>query len=164
MSPITELTAMVTGVGTALVQLGVTYNLAEDPIPPEYDITVTVRATQTAVAAVLRGGGRHRSRRGRSLSDDAAATATTVFADDVQSLDVEACVRRRVDGAALGMSLLEIGLYTGFVPDPASLEALRAKGAGLINRVEVEDRKVHPKPEGLNPQLIDPKLYIFPKT
>jgi len=140
-SPATELTAEVRGMGTALVQLSVSYNLAEDPDQPEYDITVITRATKTAAGAVAAAvefavDGR---RRGRSLT---APPPAFVSADDAQSLDVEACVRRRRAGAALGMSLLEVGLFTGFVPDPASLEALRTNGAGMVNRVEVEDRKV----------------------
>jgi CD109 antigen len=137
-SPATELTATVSGTGTALVQLGVTYNLVEDPTQPEYDITVTVRATKTAPGAVAGGRNRLLRRRGRSLS----AAAATVSADDARSIDVEACVRRRLDGTALGMSLLEIGLFTRFAPDAASLEELRVKGAGVINRVDVDDRKV----------------------
>lgn len=147
-SPATELAATVSGMGTALLQLSVSYNLAEDPTRPEYNISVTARATKTAPGAVL---GRRRlrlrrRRRGRSqLSDDGVSDGggdTTVSADDARSLEVEACMQRLGDGPALGMSLLEIGLFTGFAPEATSLEELRVKGAGLINRVDVEDRKV----------------------
>lgn len=130
-SPVTELNVAVSGTGIALLQLAVSYNLVEDPDPPAYSLTVVVRATKIATGAV--GGGRRR----RSLS-----SAPTVSADDARSLDVEACVRGREDGPALGMSLLEIGIFTGFTPKDASLDDLRVKGVGLINRLDVDDRKV----------------------
>ena len=131
-SPATELSADVSGAGTALVQLAVSYNLAADPTPPAYDLIVTVRATKTAAAAPAASGGNRRL----------AAAATTVSADDARALDVEACMRRREEGAALGMTLLEIGMFTGFAPEAGSLADLRVQGAGIVNRVDVDDRKV----------------------
>ena len=40
------------------------------------------------------------------------------------------------------MTLLEIGTFTGFTPAAASIERLRAAGAGIVRRVDVDDRKV----------------------
>jgi len=51
------------------------------------------------------GGGRRR----RLFGTD----ATAISADDARALDVEACTQRREEGVALGMTLLEIGLFTG---------------------------------------------------
>lgn len=75
-------------------------------------------------------------------NDNIATTPLALAADDADVVDVEACVRRVADGPALGMTLLEIGTFTGFTPDADSIERLRAEGAGVVHRVDVDDRKV----------------------
>jgi hypothetical protein len=52
-----------------------------------------------------------------SGSNRRLAAAATISADDARALDIEACVRRREEGAALGMTLLEIGMFTGFASE-----------------------------------------------
>ena len=75
--------------------MGVTYNLAEDPTPPTYDVAVVVAALRTANGPVE------------------TAAAATVAVDDAREVRVEVCVQRKQQGAKLGMTLVEVRLAAG---------------------------------------------------
>ena len=128
----TEVRATVDGSGVALMQLEVTYNLETDPNPPEYRLIVQAKATAVTEAA------KRRRRRGRSLLGNLFGSSggggdggtPTVSADDARATEVNACVKRLGPGVPLGMVLLDVGLFTGFVPDEDSLQDIRVEGKG----------------------------------
>ena len=140
----TEVRATVDGSGVALMQLEVTYNLETDPNPPEYRLIVQAKATAVTEAA------KRRRRRGRSLLGNLFGSSggggdggtPTVSADDARATEVNACVKRLGPGVPLGMVLLDVGLFTGFVPDEDSLQDIRVEGKGYVQRVDADDRKV----------------------
>jgi len=132
----TELKLTVTGAGTALAQLSVTYNLVQDPSSVAYDLIVTAKA-------VVADSKKRRFFSRRKLLA-ASVIAGEVLAEDVDTVEITACTKR-ADGVtqnSQGMVLLEVGLFTGFAATVDSLDSIRLVGAGLARRVDTDDRLV----------------------
>ena len=121
----------VTGSGTAVVTLSVTYHLAE-PAPGAYGAEVEARAVAEARAA--------RRRRRSCLSAGSAGGLTD--ASDADAIEMTACVTRpgpgspRGDADAAGMLVARVGVFTGFAPTEASLAKIRADGGAFARRVD----------------------------
>ena len=120
----------ITGSGTALAQLSVSYNLVADPSPPSYDLSVTAKAVVEDT-------------RRRFFSRRKLNQADNKLAEDFETIEITGCTNR-IDGSnsGLGMVLLTVGVYTGFAPTTESLDSIRLIGAGVVRRVDVEDRSV----------------------
>jgi len=132
----TELKLTVTGAGTALAQLSVTYNLVQDPSSVAYDLIVTAKA-------VVADNKKRRFFSRRKLLAS-SVVAGEVLAEDVDTVEITACTKR-ADGVtqnSQGMVLLEVGLFTGFAATVDSLDSIRLVGAGLARRVDADDRLV----------------------
>ena len=142
----------VTGSGTAVVTLSVTYNLKQ-PVTGAYGAAVEARAVVGDAAAKKRRlflrrsflGSRSRSD-SESESDDSAASAASappafLDASDADAIEMTACVTRpgSYDGThrdVAGMLVARVGVFTGFAPTEASLEKVRADGGAFARRVD----------------------------
>ena len=122
----------VTGSGTAVVTLSVTYHLAEPAPPGAYGAEVEARAVAEARAS---------SRRRRSFLSAGSAGGLT-DASDADAIEMTACVTRpgpgspRGEADAAGMLVARVGVFTGFAPTEASLAKIRADGGAFARRVD----------------------------
>jgi len=141
----------VTGSGTAVVTLSVTYNLKQ-PVTGAYGAAVEARAVVGDAPAKKRRLFLRRSFLGSQSrsesddSDDSAASAPPAFLDasDADAIEMTACVTRPgsydCTGDVAGMLVARVGVFTGFAPTEASLEKVRADGGVFVRRVDWSER------------------------
>jgi hypothetical protein len=137
----------VTGSGTAVVTLSVTYNLKQ-PVTGAYGVAVEARAVVGDASAKKRRFSLRRSFLGsqsQSDSDDSAVSAEAFLdASDADAIEMTACVTRPGSyddkGDVAGMLVARVGVFTGFAPTEASLEKVRADGGVFVRRVDWSER------------------------
>ena len=137
----------VTGSGTAVVTLSVTYNLKQ-PVTGAYGVAVEARAVVGDASAKKRRFSLRRSFLGsqsQSDSDDSAVSAEAFLdASDADAIEMTACVTRPGSyddkGDVAGMLVARVGVFTGFAPTEVSLEKVRADGGVFVRRVDWSER------------------------
>lgn len=118
----------VTGKGTAVVTLSVTYHLI-DPEPGAYGVDVSARAVVDDV-------GTTRKKR-RSLLR--SVLASSVDASDADAIEMTACFTRpgdAKDGDVPGMLVARVGVFTGFAPTSVALENVVNDGGAYVRRAD----------------------------
>ena len=115
----------VSGRGTAVVTLSVTYHLI-DPEPGAYGVDVSARAVAEDEGSLRR----------RSLL---SSSSESVDASDADAIEMTACFTRPGDGNdedVPGMLVARVGVFTGFAPTSASLEAVARDGGAFVRRAD----------------------------
>ena len=115
----------VSGRGTAVVTLTVTYHLI-DPEPGAYGVDVSARAVAEDEGSLRR----------RSLL---RFSSESVDASDADAIEMTACFTRPGDGNdedVPGMLVARVGVFTGFAPTSASLEAVARDGGAFVRRAD----------------------------
>ena len=118
----------VTGKGTAVVTLSVTYHLI-DPEPGAYGVDVAARA-------VVDDAGTKKKKR-RSLLR--SLRAESVDASDADAIEMTACFTRpgdAKDGDVPGMLVARVGVFTGFAPTSVALENVVNDGGAYVRRAD----------------------------
>jgi len=120
----------VTGKGTAVVTLSVTYHLI-DPEPGAYGVDVSARAVVDDVGT--------KKKKRRSLLRSLRSVPESVDASDADAIEMTACFTRpgdAKDGDVPGMLVARVGVFTGFAPNAASLENVVNDGGDYVRRAD----------------------------
>ena len=151
----------VSGSGTAVVALSVTYHLTE-PEPGAYGVAVEARVVEDASPS------RRRRRRAFLSADVYAAGPRLADAADADAIEMTACVTRPGSGFSnsgdvAGMLVARVGVFTGFAPTEASLEKIRSDGGAFARRVDwsAESREVVLYLEGTAFDALHPLCVVF---
>ena len=127
--------ATVVGEGTVLLQLTTRYNV----LPPGSSAGATsspgsLQLTSSAVNVTTQAGPASGRRQVLLADGQAAAPPTRV-------MHMRSCLSRAQGASAArakGMVVLQVGLFSGFAPVAASLQAVRASAPQLVKRYEVD--------------------------
>lgn len=144
------------GMGTAILTIVTKYNLPEVPVPPKYDLNVTILVAEAGADAITVEVGRARG----------AALIPAVFTRTHARIYIYICLRdasfdydfdtrtrcnccpsqacaRMIPKTndPSGAMLLDIGIFSGYKPDVTSLKALAAEDNN-VDMFELADKKV----------------------